>query len=254
MSMARLFDINDFHFGNNLYIDASAGTGKTYTIQQLVAKLVRGENGHAGIPLSKILIVTYTDKATGELRDRIRQKMEDSLAKDNVECYREALQNIHTAPIFTIHSFCQKVLHDFAYEAGSSFDQDVVSDDGIETLIQRLIRDKWSFEAPFMELLNSTDFKMELFVKNFVNAAKYMMQNREAQCFTPDYSSLDGILEWTPGARDAWNILLSNKGATAVQQNKSKTSTVKLSDFIEAIQAYDGTDKLFPGRKFNKNW
>ena len=39
MSMARLFDINDFHFGNNLYIDASAGTGKTYTIQQLVAKL-----------------------------------------------------------------------------------------------------------------------------------------------------------------------------------------------------------------------
>ena len=48
MSMARLFDINDFHFGNNLYIDASAGTGKTYTIQQLVAKLVRGENGHAG--------------------------------------------------------------------------------------------------------------------------------------------------------------------------------------------------------------
>lgn len=254
MSMARLFDINDFHFGNNLYIDASAGTGKTYTIQQLVAKLVRGENGHAGIPLSKILIVTYTDKATGELRDRIRQKMEDSLTKENVECYREALQNIHTAPIFTIHSFCQKVLHDFAYEAGSSFDQDVVSDDGIETLIQRLIRDKWSFEAPFMELLNSTDFKMELFVKNFVNAAKYMMQNREAQCFTPDYSSLDGILEWAPGARDAWNILLSNKGATAVQQNKSKTSTVKLSDFIEAIQAYDGTDKLFPGRKFNKNW
>ena len=103
MTQIKLFNIDDFHFGNNLYIDASAGTGKTYTIQQLVAKLVRGEKGTPGIPLSKILIVTYTDKATGELRDRIRQKMEECLAEENHDCYREALQNIHTAPIFTIH-------------------------------------------------------------------------------------------------------------------------------------------------------
>ena len=84
--MLKNFDINEFHLGNNLYVDASAGTGKTYTIQQLVAKLVRGEGNHAGIPLSKILIVTYTDKATGELRDRIRQKMEECLAEENLEC------------------------------------------------------------------------------------------------------------------------------------------------------------------------
>ncbi len=248
------FNIDDFHFGNNLYIDASAGTGKTYTIQQLVAKLVRGEKGHAGIPLSKILIVTYTDKATGELRDRIRQKMEDCLAEENLECYREALQNIHTAPIFTIHSFCQKVLHDFAYEANSSFNLDVVSDDGIETLIQRLIRDKWSFEATFMEMLNGPDFKVDLFVKNFVNAARYMMQNREAKCFSPDYNSLDGILRWYPGARNAWEVLVKNKDATAEHKLKTKTNILKMSDFIEAIKAYDGTDKLFPGRTFNKNW
>ena len=248
------FKIDDFHFGNDLYIDASAGTGKTYTIQQLVAKLVRGENSHAGIPLSKILIVTYTDKATGELRDRIRQKMEDCLAEENLECYREALQNIHTAPIFTIHSFCQKVLHDFAYEASSSFNLDVVSDDGIETLIQRLIRDKWSFEAAFMEMLNGPDFKMDLFVKNFVNAARYMMQNREAKCFSPDYNSLDGILRWYPGARNAWEVLVKNKNATAEHKLKTKTNILKMSDFIEAIKAYDGTDKLFPGRTFNKNW
>ena len=248
------FNIDDFHFGNNLYIDASAGTGKTYTIQQLVAKLVRGEKGHAGIPLSKILIVTYTDKATGELRDRIRQKMEDCLAEENLECYREALQNIHTAPIFTIHSFCQKVLHDFAYEANSSFNLDVVSDDGIETLIQRLIRDKWSFEATFMEMLNGPDFKMDLFVKNFVNAARYMMQNREAKCFSPDYNSLDDILRWYPGAQNAWEVLVKNKNATAEHKLKTKTNILKLSDFIEAIKTYDGTDKLFPGRTFNKNW
>lgn len=253
MTQIKLFNIDDFHLGNNLYIDASAGTGKTYTIQQLVAKLVRGENGRAGIPLSKILIVTYTDKATGELRDRIRQKMEDCLAEENLECYREALQNIHTAPIFTIHSFCQKVLHDFAYEAGSSFNLEVVSDDGIENLIQRLIRDKWSFETEFMNMLNSSKFKMNLFVKNFVNAAKFMLQNREAKKFEPDYSTLEGILQWAPGARNAWNVLLKNKGETYEEVLKTKTNILKLSDFIAAIKAYKGDDKLFP-RTFTKKW
>ena len=254
MPLIDLFNIDDFHFGNNLFIDASAGTGKTYTIQQLVAKLVRGEDCHAGIPLSKILIVTYTDKATGELRDRIRQKMEDCLAEENLECYREALQNIHTAPIFTIHSFCQKVLHDFAYEAGSSFDLDVVSDDGIESLIQRLIRDKWSFEADFLSLVNAPDFKMDLFVKNFVNATKYILQNHEAKRFVPSYGSLEGILQCVPGARDAWEVLLKNKGQTYEKVLKTKTNILKLSEFIEAIEAYDGTSSLFPGRTFNKNW
>ena len=55
MTKNNLFNIDEFHFGDNLFIDASAGTGKTYTIQQLVAKLVRGDKRHVGIPLSKIL-------------------------------------------------------------------------------------------------------------------------------------------------------------------------------------------------------
>ena len=51
MTKNNLFNIDEFHFGDNLFIDASAGTGKTYTIQQLVAKLVRGDKRHVGIPL-----------------------------------------------------------------------------------------------------------------------------------------------------------------------------------------------------------
>lgn len=253
MSKNDLFNIDEFHFGDNLFIDASAGTGKTYTIQQLVAKLVRGDKRHAGIPLSKILIVTYTDKATGELRDRIRQKMEDCIAEENLECYREALQNIHTAPIFTIHSFCQKVLHDFAYEAGSSFNMDVVSDDGIKNLIQRLIRDKWSFEPDFMNLMNSSDLKMDLFVKNFVNAANHLLLDHDVKCYVPDFRTLESFLNWIPGARESWNVLLQNKNEVYEEKLKTKTNKLKISDFIEAIKAFDGTDKLFP-RTFTKKW
>ena len=63
------FDASDF---KSMYIEASAGTGKTYTIENLVGKLV--ENGY---PLEKILIVTYTEKAVGELKHRIREKLLD---------------------------------------------------------------------------------------------------------------------------------------------------------------------------------
>ena len=250
--MLNDFDINEFHLGNNLFVDASAGTGKTHTIQQLVAKLVRGEEGHAGIPLSKILIVTYTDKATGELRDHIRQKMEECLAEENLECYREALQNIHTASIFTIHSFCQKVLHDFAYEAGASFNLEVVSDDSIETLIQRLIRDKWSFEPEFMDIVNSSRFDMDLFVKGFVNTAKYKLLDRKTECFIPSFTTLESIFNFCPEARIAWEILLKNKDK--VYQEKKTTKPKCISALIDAIQAYDGTKPLFPGNPFNKSW
>lgn len=55
-------------------IEASAGTGKTYTIQNLFLRLVAGwENHPDGLPVESILVVTFTDAATAELKDRIRQ-------------------------------------------------------------------------------------------------------------------------------------------------------------------------------------
>lgn len=100
-------NIEKFDPRKNLFIEASAGTGKTYTIQQIVAKLVS-----EGCPLKKILIVTYTEKAAGELKDRIRKKMEEVLDKDGterstIEKFERALRSIDNAAIFTIHSFCQ---------------------------------------------------------------------------------------------------------------------------------------------------
>ncbi len=55
-------------------IEASAGTGKTYTIQNLYLRLVAGwKNNPDGLPVESILVVTFTDAATAELKERIRQ-------------------------------------------------------------------------------------------------------------------------------------------------------------------------------------
>ncbi|MBK8750800.1 MAG: UvrD-helicase domain-containing protein [Candidatus Competibacteraceae bacterium] len=53
------------------FIEASAGTGKTYTITALYLRLVMEE----AIPVNRILVVTYTNAATKELRDRIRTRL-----------------------------------------------------------------------------------------------------------------------------------------------------------------------------------
>lgn len=248
----KIFNIDDFKIGQNMYIDASAGTGKTYTIQQLVSKLVKGDSENAPIPLSKILIVTFTEKATGELRDRIRQKMESCYASEKLDCYRTALQNIHTAPIFTIHSFCQKTLHDFAYEANAPLSLDVVSDDNIVNLIQKLIRDKWSYTIEFQNIFNK-GLNLDLFITNFVNATKAFLQDHTTQSFIPKIESIDNIVQIEPNVKWAWETLNKYKDESQEEKLKTKTNVRKISDLIDAISEFDGKGKLFPST-FNKKW
>ena len=115
-------------------LEASAGTGKTFTIAALAARYVAG-----GIPLHELLVVTFTRMATGELRDRVRERLvsaeqglvraaagEASAEDDDVvrllaagtpaeveERRRRltaALADYDAATITTTHGFCQDVL------------------------------------------------------------------------------------------------------------------------------------------------
>ena len=121
------FTLKNFDPSKSLFIEASAGTGKTYTIQLMVSKLIK-----LGTPLKKMLIVTYTEKAAGELKDRIRKKIDEvlvnrkidksdeaekSLCDEELALFTKAYQDVDNAAIFTIHSFCQKALKEFAYDA-----------------------------------------------------------------------------------------------------------------------------------------
>ncbi|MEZ4432465.1 MAG: UvrD-helicase domain-containing protein [bacterium] len=131
-------------------VEASAGTGKTYTIEHLVVdRLLR-----AGVTLEALLVVTFTDKATTELRARIRALIEAVLAApvdpaiDPVgfdpaaaevgepdvwfidgarrQALEEALFAFDRAPIHTIHAWCRRVLIDMAFDSGQLFEQDRV--------------------------------------------------------------------------------------------------------------------------------
>lgn len=147
-------------------IEASAGTGKTFTIATLVLRLIL----EAGLTIDQILVVTFTRAATAELRDRIRRRLAEAHAIAALEAPRDdgaadvadrlarrraeghgpadaaaltaALRAFDTAPIFTIHGFCQRVLQEFAFESGMSFEATLAEDE--LALRREIVADYWS--------------------------------------------------------------------------------------------------------------
>ncbi|MFH1983626.1 MAG: exodeoxyribonuclease V subunit beta [Pseudomonadota bacterium] len=134
-------------------IEASAGTGKTFAIASLFLRLVVT----AGVPVDKILVVTFTQSATAELRDRIRRRLSSALlelrsgnARDELVAalvadpdtavmaaarLSAALADFDRAPILTIHGFCNRILQDHAFETGMVFDAQLVTDIGLYRLM-----------------------------------------------------------------------------------------------------------------------
>ncbi len=125
--------------GGHKVIDASAGTGKTFTIEHIVVDLLL--TGAA--LLDQILVVTFTEKATAELRSRIRATIEavlsghsadathpsqrKRLADDERQRLTTALFSFHHSPIHTIHSFCRRMLTELAFDSGVRFGIDLTS-------------------------------------------------------------------------------------------------------------------------------
>lgn len=123
-------------------VEASAGTGKTYWIEHEVLRLIDN-----GVPLSRMLLVTFTEKATAELQERIRKRIAKCLsdtASDPTRHSRfvEAERELDTASIFTIHGFCNQTLGDFAFEMQEHLSASLVNDGELrKTLLAGLIRE-----------------------------------------------------------------------------------------------------------------
>ncbi len=107
--MTRAFDVNGPLPTGVTVLEASAGTGKTWTIAALASRYVA-----EGTPLERLLLVTFTRMATGELRERVRERLLRDLAaeQDETRCERlaRAVSDFDAATIATTHGFCQEVL------------------------------------------------------------------------------------------------------------------------------------------------
>lgn len=150
-------------------IEASAGTGKTFTISALYLRLVLGHGGEQAFVREllppEILVVTFTDAATRELRDRIRARLveaarvfrEEEQGDDLLRQLRDdfpperwlacacrldiAAQWMDEAAVSTIHGWCQRMLREHAFDSGSLFTLTLETDHS--ELLAQVVRDYW---------------------------------------------------------------------------------------------------------------
>lgn len=157
-----------------LALEASAGTGKTYSITTIFVRLI----AQGLVKPQEILVVTFTELATAQMRDRIRTRLRDTLAgltresdpgyKGDLEAdelvnwlitqgdpevmasrIKLALASFDEINISTIHSFCYRMLLQNAFESGTDFGTELVSD--IRQIIENFVYDYWtkiSFNTP----------------------------------------------------------------------------------------------------------
>lgn len=181
---------------NSAYvIEASAGTGKTWTIERLFIKALLEANSvvddEQPVLLNNILVVTFTNDATDELKQRIqeqiqvtinlfifihnnREKIDFAMAEDIFVAYltarsasfdykkditvlSRALQNFDMASIYTIHGFCNKVLREYQFDCMINSDFELVTSkvDLIEQLVRDFIRSK---------VINNPEFKQTIHI------------------------------------------------------------------------------------------
>ncbi len=122
-------------------IEASAGTGKTHTIEHLFVSLLEKQKVKT---IDEILVVTFTEKAAGELKERIRKNISARINIAPIAVLRTALDEFDTASIYTIHGFCNKLLREYAFENGEAFECKLIDDKTIfQKTLPAILRDVW---------------------------------------------------------------------------------------------------------------
>ncbi len=178
--MSEKLNALTFPLTGSRLIEASAGTGKTWTIAALYVRLVLGhgeENGYnRALHPAEILVMTFTRAATRELSDRIRQRLVEAAAAFRetssdtrdpflaslLENYPEpqdrlraahlltqAAEAMDEAAIFTIDAWCQRMLREHAFDSGCLFDEELVASE--DKLLADAMRDYWRHHVYALE-------------------------------------------------------------------------------------------------------
>ena len=156
--------INDLD--TSFFLEAGAGSGKTSVIVARVVNLVR--NGRS---LDEIVAITFTEKAAGELRERIRAELATAGLHD-------ALRDVDAAQIQTIHAFAANILRERSLDAGLDPDFNVLDQLQADLRFAQSWRSwLWSSDAPQEPLQRAFDLGLEL--RDLQLAAEQLANNRD---------------------------------------------------------------------------
>jgi len=248
--------------GTNL-IEASAGTGKTYTLTGLYLRLLL-ENG---LSVDRILVVTFTEAATGELKERIRNRLrstvgelsgrpsEDPFLEELVAhledpglallALQQALRDFDRAAIFTIHGFCRRVLTEHAFESGVAFETDLIADP--ESLKRELVEDFWRRNASGATPLFVTYALTRGFTPQGLHSLMRTVQGPLRPCIVPqadippthiqEEAFLNAFQDvqraWSTSSGEVERILLNHESL-----NRNRYRKASVSDWIRVMESF----------------
>jgi exodeoxyribonuclease V beta subunit len=277
--MSQLLQPLSFPLHGSRLIEASAGTGKTWTIAALYLRLVLG-HGNAGgetngfvRPLlpPEILVMTFTRAATRELSNRVRERLVQAAAyfrgeADADDPYLEALadsyedegarlvaahrlvlaaETMDEAAVFTIDAWCQRMLREHAFDSGSLFDEELVSDE--RALFEDAANDYW---RQHVYPLNGHALKSLLAAWPDVEALKGSVRDlvRRAELLGPDCVDEDG----RPNDMEALGAVIA--GVERAQQARLARLKEGWRERADAMEAWigshrEGNPKCFNGTK-----
>ncbi|MGA7827182.1 MAG: exodeoxyribonuclease V subunit beta [Geobacteraceae bacterium] len=274
--------------GRNL-IEASAGTGKTYAIACLFLRLVVEQ----GLLPENILVVTFTEAATKELKGRIRERLriardffadcgvEDEFCADlqvkpnpwwpgrekAIERLDLALQTFDCAAISTIHGFCSRALQEHAFESGSLYDTELVTDQN--PVIQEIVADFWrsNFFGEEASLL-ATVLRRKWTLEEMVRFLRGKLANPDltvVPLFSPeevtqlsqDCNSLYVLLQdlWQKNRTELEEILTSHKGLSRAKDRYHPDQIPCLIAAMDSFLAAENPFEIFDGiEKFSTRY
>ncbi|MGR4988984.1 exodeoxyribonuclease V subunit beta [Vibrio rotiferianus] len=272
-------------------IEASAGTGKTFTIAGLYLRLLLGHgttDTQHRVPLTvdQILVVTFTEAATAELRDRIRARIHDARIafargqssdpviqplleeiedhKQAAEILLQAERQMDEAAVYTIHGFCQRMLTQNAFESGSRFNNEFVTDES--HLKAQVVADYWRrnfYPLPFalageVRQLWGSPSDLLYDISNYLTGAPLSlsvpaMQGSLADLHEQNLKQIDALKAQWRDSQDDFLALISDSDV-----NKRSYTKKSLPTWLEAVNTwaatettgYDYPDKL---EKFAQN-
>lgn len=184
-------------------VEASAGTGKTTEIIRIVMGLLQ-----EGASVEEILLVTFTDKATGELRTRLREELGGEKAQKSPAHarFKAALHNLDRAAIFTIHGFCNQLLVQYAFELGQTLKTDLAQDE--ELMLPLLAAEERTWPSEFGQDLPAV-----------LRAAKY-----------PAYSTYYKQSEWE---REVLGVLARYQPGDVISKTANENNLLSPGAFLK---------------------
>ena len=222
--------------GANILVSAAAGSGKTSVlVERIVNKIVND-----GVDIDKILVVTFTNAAASEMRQRLMDEIYKKIEQEpNNQNLQRQLMLINKANISTIHSFCLNVIRNNFFEIGISNNFRVADETEIEIMKQETIEDIFDIQyesenKDFTNLLEkyatyNDDSKLkEIILKIYEFIQSDPFPEKWLQNAVEEYT-----VKETDFANTKWGRIIIEKAKETLEDCK-----INLESSIEEVETY----------------